>query len=340
VPGRCGRFADCRRDPLPPLADRYGKDVGSLSEVIVNQTSNSSLRKGKKNRRRHRGWVICMYLAPAVFVYCIYIFYPIIETFHLSLYEWDGGFTRRFLGFDNFDKLFSDRIFWKALLNNLKIVFTSVFLQIPLGLIMALLLLSKLRGRRFLQTIYFMPHLMSTVAIGLLWMFIYDPVNGAMNRLLNVFGIPNIAWLSDEKFAMPAVLLVIIWQHAPFYMILFKAAIVGISEDLFEAAAIDGANAFEKFRYITFPLLIPTIVTSSTLAIVGSLKSFDTFYIMTLGGPNNSTELIGTYMYKQAFIHFNMGYGSAVAFMMFLFAFIAAGLLQVIEARRKVKGAA
>ncbi len=122
-------------------------------------------------------------------------------------------------------------------------------------------------------------------------------------------------------------------------MILFKAAIVGISEDLYEAASIDGASAFERFWHITLPLLLPTIVTSSTLAIVGSLKAFDIFYIMTGGGPNGSTELLGTYMYKQAFIHFDMGYGSAVAFMMFLLAFIAAGVIQVMEAGRKKKGA-
>lgn len=280
-----------------------------------------------------------MFLAPALIVYCIYILYPIFGTAQYSFYQWKGGADKTFIGLQNYTVLFSDPVFWKAFLNNVKIIFTSVFLQIPLGLIMALILFAPIRGKRLFQTIYFMPFLMSTVAIGMLWIFMFDPLNGVVNRLISLFGFEYVAWLSEEKTAMSAILLVIVWQYAPFYMILFKAAIVGISEDLYEAASIDGASGFERFWHITLPLLLPTIVTSSTLAIVGSLKAFDIFYIMTGGGPNGSTELLGTYMYKQAFIHFDMGYGSAVAFMMFLLAFIAAGVIQVMEAGRKKKGA-
>lgn len=296
------------------------------------------LSQGRKKQFDKR-LTICLFLAPALMVYCIYILYPIFGTAQYSLYQWKGGADKTFIGLQNYFVLFSDPVFWRALLNNVKVIFTSIFLQIPLGLIMALILFAPIRGKRLFQTIYFMPFLMSTVAIGMLWIFMFDPLNGAVNRLIGLFGFEYMAWLSEEKTAMSAILLVIVWQYAPFYMILFKAAIVGISEDLYEAASIDGASAFERFWHITFPLLLPTIVTSSTLAIVGSLKAFDIFYIMTGGGPNNSTELLGTYMYKQAFIHFDMGYGSAVAFMMFLLAFIAAGIIQVMDASRKKKGA-
>ncbi|NTZ19404.1 sugar ABC transporter permease [Paenibacillus sp. JMULE4] len=312
--------------------------MGNLQKTEYSYPAATSLSPGRKKQFDKR-LTICLFLAPALIVYCIYILYPIFGTAQYSFYQWKGGADKTFIGLQNYTVLFSDPVFWKAFLNNVKIIFTSVFLQIPLGLIMALILFAPIRGKRLFQTIYFMPFLMSTVAIGMLWIFMFDPLNGVVNRLISLFGFEYVAWLSEEKTAMSAILLVIVWQYAPFYMILFKAAIVGISEDLYEAASIDGASGFERFWHITLPLLMPTIVTSSTLAIVGSLKAFDIFYIMTGGGPNGSTELLGTYMYKQAFIHFDMGYGSAVAFMMFLLAFIAAGVIQVMEAGRKKKGA-
>jgi raffinose/stachyose/melibiose transport system permease protein len=311
--------------------------VGTLQKTNTN-LATAPILKGK-SKQSDKMFTICLFLTPALLIYFVYIIYPIVGTFNYSLYNWRGGADKTFIGFDNYSRLFTDSIFWYALFNNIKVILASVFLQIPLGLIMALMLFAPIKGKRFFQTIYFMPFLMSTVAIGLLWVFIFDPLNGAVNRLIGLFGFEYIAWLSDEKTAMIAILIVTVWQYSPFYMILFKAAIVGIPEDLYEAASIDGANAWHRFLHITFPLLLPTIMTSSTLAIVGSLKAFDIFYIMTGGGPNNKTELLGTYMYKQAFIHFNMGYGSAVAFMMFVLAFLAAGIIQGIEANRKRRGA-
>ncbi|MFD0677944.1 MULTISPECIES: carbohydrate ABC transporter permease [unclassified Paenibacillus] len=282
---------------------------------------------------------VALFIAPALLVYLLYMVYPIIGTLQYSFYDWKGGPDKTFVGLNNYAKLFADSVFWSSLGNNLKVVLASVFLQIPLGLLMALLLFAPIKGMRFFQTVYFMPFLMSTVAIGLLWVFMFDPLNGSINRLIGLFGIENVAWLSEAKTAMASILLVVVWQYAPFYMILFKAAIVGISEELYEAASIDGAGPWTRFSRITFPMLVPTIVTSSILAIVGSLKAFDIFYIMTGGGPNNSTELLGIYMYKQAFVHFNMGFASAVAFMMFLLAFLVAGIIQYMEYNRKKKGA-
>jgi raffinose/stachyose/melibiose transport system permease protein len=305
----------------------------------VNVSESIMIPRPRNAKQFDKRLTVCLFRAPAILIYLIYICYPIFGTFRYSLFEWRGGSEKTFIGFGNYATLFGDPVFWTAIGNNVKVILSSVFLQIPLGLVMALLLFAPIRGKRFLQTVYFMPFLMSTVAIGLLWVFMFDPLNGTINQLVSLFGFDYIAWLSDEKTAMKAILLVIVWQYAPFYMVLFKAAIVGIPEDLYEAASIDGANAGHRFFYITFPLLIPTIITSSTLAVVGSLKAFDIFYIMTGGGPNHQTELLGTYMYKQAFINFNMGYGSAIAFMMFMLAFAAAGVIQAVEANRKKRGA-
>lgn len=304
----------------------------------VEIVQNKEITKAKKAARNKNIFTICLFIAPALFVYLMYVVYPIFATFNYSLYNWDGTTVGTFVGLGNYIALFNDAIFWMALKNNVWVVATSVFVQIPLGLIMALMLFAPIKGLRFFNTVYFLPFLMSTVAVGMLWVLMFDPINGIINVLVNSLGFENVAWLSDEKIAMFAVLLVVVWQFAPFYMILFKSALVGISEELYEAAEIDGANPWQKFRSITIPLLMPTIVSSSILAIVGSLKAFDIFYIMTGGGPNGATELMGTYMFKQAFVNFNMGYASAIAFLMFFIALIVTIIIQVIEGRRKRLG--
>ncbi|QHT48737.1 sugar ABC transporter permease [Bacillus sp. SB49] len=282
---------------------------------------------------------ILLFIAPAFIVYAVYVLYPIFSTFQYSLYEWDGMSEMVFVGLQNYVQLFQDPVFWTSLTNNTWVVLVSVFVQIPLGLLMALMLFAPVKGIRFMSSVYFFPFLMSTVAIGLLWVLMFDPINGIVNNIVSLFGVENVAWLSQADTAMFAVLLVVVWQFAPFYMILFKAAIVGIPEDLYEAAKMDGANALHKFIHITLPMLMPTIVSSSILAIVGSLKAFDIFYIMTGGGPNHGTELMGTYMFKQAFVNFNMGYASAIAFLMFFIALIVTIIIQMLDFYRKKKGA-
>lgn len=303
-----------------------------LSRGVV--VSRSSSRKRLKSF-----FTIGLFISPALIVYSVYVLYPIINTLIYSFYEWDGMGVGVFVGFENYINLFKDAVFLTALKNNTWVVLTSVFAQIPLGLIMALMLFAPIRGIKLFSSIYFFPFLMSTVAVGLLWVLMFDPINGLINQLISLFGFENVAWLSQTNTALFAVLLVIVWQFAPFYMILFKAAIVGIPEDLYEAAEIDGASPLTKFFHITLPLLMPTIVSSSILAVVGSLKSFDIFYIMTGGGPNHGTELLGTYMFKQAFINFNMGYASAIAFIMFFLSLMVTIIIQVMDYYRKKKGA-
>ncbi|MDV2884621.1 sugar ABC transporter permease [Alkalihalophilus pseudofirmus] len=292
----------------------------------------------KKNKRK-KGKTILLFVLPALLVYSIFILYPIIATFNYSMYNWNGVQAQKtFIGLENYFTLFSDSTFWQALQNNMLLVLVSVFVQIPLGLIMALVLFSPIMGKKFLNVIFFLPYLMSTVAIGLLWIFMYDPINGPVNQIVQLFGFNAIPWLADKNTAMIAILIVVIWQFSPFYMILFKAAMVGIPDELYEAASIDGANELQKFFYVTLPALIPSFVTSSILAIVGSLKAFDIFYIMTGGGPGGATEILGTYMYKQGFINFSMGYASTIAAVMFLIAFVCVIIIQVIEYQRKKRG--
>ncbi|MBS4210026.1 sugar ABC transporter permease [Bacillus sp. FJAT-50079] len=281
--------------------------------------------KASVKRKWEDGTIITFFLAPALIVYLVYVVYSIFMTFFYSMFKWSGiEAASDFIGLANYVQLMNDGVFWKSLTNNLILVATSVLTQIPLGLIMALLLFAPIRGIRLFRTVYFMPFLMSTVAIGLLFIFILDPNFGLVNHFLSLLGLDSWqrGWLGESDTALWSVVAVISWQFAPFYMILFRASIVGIPDELYEAAKIDGANKWQNFIHVTLPLLMPTIVTSSILAIIGSLKYFDLIYVMTNGGPNNSTELMATYMYKQAFTNFNMGYGSAVSFGMFIIALI------------------
>ncbi|MEW9032494.1 MAG: sugar ABC transporter permease, partial [Planifilum fimeticola] len=234
-----------------------------------------------------------------------------------------------FAGLANYIAILSDDVFWLSLKNNLLLVVASLLTQLPLGLLLALLLFSPIRGLRLFRTVYFLPLLMSSVAVGILWIYIYDPNQGILNRTLDLVGLSFLknSWLGSEETAFWSVVATVCWQFTPFYMILFRAALVGIPEEIYESASIDGAGAWKKFRHITLPLLLPTIITSSILSIIGSLKYFDLIFVMTGGGPNNSTELMATYMYKQAFSYFNMGYASTISFAMFLIAFIVTVLV-------------
>ncbi|MFC7062409.1 carbohydrate ABC transporter permease [Halobacillus seohaensis] len=296
------------------------------------------LAKPKKSKKKEDRWVIIGFLAPALLIYGLYVIYSIAMTFYYSLFEWSGiDNNMLFTGLQNYITLMSDGVFWTSLQNNFLLVGASLLTQLPLGLIMALLLFSPVKGMKFFRSIYFMPFLMSTVAIGILFIYIYDGNFGIINQVLGQIGLESWqkGWLGNEETAIWAVIATVCWQFAPFYMILFRAAIVGIPEELYEAAEIDGANPRKKFLKITLPLLVPTIITSSILSIIGALKYFDLIYVMTDGGPNNSTELMATYMYEQTFTNFNMGYGSSISFTMFIIALIVTIFIIIFDQKRK-----
>ncbi|CAM3911528.1 carbohydrate ABC transporter permease [Alkalicoccus chagannorensis] len=314
---------------------QYGND--STADTTYQEKPEVKSRE-KKRRDRKTGWVIFGFLAPAMAFYFLYVVFAIFMTVYYSVFEWSGiDDDMNFIGFQNYLTMFADGAFWQSVGNNFLLVFSSLFTQLPLGLIMALMLFSPIKGIRFFRSIYFMPFLMSTVAIGILFTYIYDPTYGLVNEFLRAVGLGNFTrgWLGNEATAIWAIIVVVIWQFAPFYMILFRAAIVGIPEDLYEAADIDGATPWQRFTNVTLPLLMPTIITSSILSVIGALKYFDLIYVMTGGGPNNSTHLMATYMYDHAFSHFNMGYGSGISFSMFIIALIATIFILWFDRRRK-----
>ena len=275
-------------------------------------------------------WIAYGFLLPALAVYATFVLGPILLSMYYSLFDWSGVSPRStYVGMRNFARLVHDRVFWLAVGNNLKLVVLSILTQMPPALGLALLITKGLRGMRLFRTAFFVPHMVPTVAIGILWIYIYDRTMGLLNNLLGELGLWRWqrGWLGEESTALYAVVGTMAWQFIPFYMILFQAALVGIPQELHEAAAIDGATGTKAFRYVTLPLLQGTIRTAVVLSLVGSLKYFDLIYIMTMGGPNHASELMATYMFKTAFNQFRMGYGSAVAVLSFLIAFVVSSVL-------------
>lgn len=266
---------------------------------------------------------IALFLIPTFVFYLVLVVVPIFQSFRFSLYRWDGlGPLVRFVGLGNFKEVFTDEVFWRSFKNNLTVVFVSLLGQMPPAIFLAIILTGKIKGKSLLRTVYFAPQIISTVAAGYLFYYIYEPTFGLLNELLRSVGMENATrgWLGDPSIALYAVLIVICWKYIGFYMVLFMASIEGIPRELYEAARIDGCTSWQTIRKITLPLLSPTIKSACVLSIVGSIKYFDLIWVMTSGGPANSTELIATYMYKKTFLSWEMGYGSALAFVLFLLA--------------------
>lgn len=280
---------------------------------------------------------ILLFLAPALILIGIYIIWPIIMSFELSMFEWDGISPQKlYVGLKNWKDLIQDSIFWHAFGNNIKFIFLSIIIEMPIAILLAVLL--DRGGKKFdvFKSLFYLPMLMSSVAIGVLFKYIYDPSFGLLSGILSFLHLDflNQDWLGDPKIAFYSVVAVICWQYIPFYMIFFIAALSNIPHELYEAARIDGATQGQYFWKIELPLLTPSIKTACILSLIGSLKYFDLIYVMTEGGPSNATELMATYMYKNAFASFKMGYGSTVASAMFII-ITTAGILAYFATKKK-----
>lgn len=261
---------------------------------------------------------IVVFLAPALIIYLVFAIYPIIMSVYYSLLDWNGIGDGVFVGLKNYIDLFVNNSdgFLAAVKNSFILAFLSVFVQLPLSLILALLITHpKVKGERIYRTIYFMPAIISTVIIAELWKKIYHPEYGLLNSLLKAMGLGQYAneWLGSTGTALMAVFIPIVWQYIGNHMLMMYSAAKGIPEDMLEAARIDGASHFKTCIHVIIPQIKDMIMVCVIFAIVGSLKVFDLVYIMTNGGPVHSTEVPGTLMYQMIFMNNKYGYGSAMA---------------------------
>lgn len=290
-----------------------------------------------QKRQRDTNLVAAIFLAPVIIILIVFIFYPIVETFRVSAFEWNGiSSNLKFIGLGNWEKLFKDGKFWTAFLNNIKVMVLSILIQIPLGIAMATFVEFAGKKATVFKIIWFIPMLMSSVAIGFLFTYALATNGGIISSISQFMGGNNIDLLGNPDTALYTVIGVVAWQFTPFYMVYCVAGYTNVSEDVYEASIIDGANKRQYFIHIALPLLKPTLKSAAVLSMVGSLKYFDLVYVMTGGGPGDSTELMATYMYKLSFSQFNMGYGSAVAGGMFvLISVISLVTMRILNGKRE-----
>ncbi|WP_130860255.1 carbohydrate ABC transporter permease [Gracilibacillus phocaeensis] len=260
---------------------------------------------------------VFLFLFPAVLVYVLTVFLPLIWSLGYSFFSWNGLTGMKFIGIENYVTLFlGDPVFWKTLWNTGKFTFLNTFIQIFLGLALALLLTYIRSTREIFQTIYFTPVIISTVAIAEIFSNIYsiNPL-GILNYTLGLLNEnwQQIEWLTDPNLSLLSGTIAEGYRYAGVYMVIFYAALIAIPEEIIEAAKIDGASGMKMLRFIKMPLIKPIFITCVVLVLNGSLKAFDVPYLLTQGGPGTSSELTITYMYKQAFTSLSYGYGSAIA---------------------------
>lgn len=263
------------------------------------------------------------FLAPALSAIFIFFFIPVISAFIISFTDFDiyalGDFsTVRFIGFNNYIKLFDDPLFYTALKNTFYFVIMAGPLSIAVSLGAALLLNSKLvKYKSIFRLSYFIPVVTTLVAVAIVWRFTYHPKFGIINYILSLIGIAPIDWLGEPSTAMPAIVLMSVWKNFGYNMIIFIAGLQNIPEDLYEAASIEGASGWQKFKSITLPMLAPTTIFISIITMIGYFQLFAEPYIMTQGGPLNSTLSIVQFMYQEGFRWWNMGYSASIAFVLF-----------------------
>jgi raffinose/stachyose/melibiose transport system permease protein len=290
----------------------------------------------QKSRQKSVRIASAVFLSPVLLVMLVFIIYPIFATFQTSLYNWNGiAANKTFIGLQNWKDLLKDMSFWYAFKNNVILMVCSILIQIPIAIALATFLDAGGRKVNVYKVIWFLPLLMSSVAIGFLFSYALATNDGIISSISVMLGGKNVDLLGRAPQALYAVIGVIAWQYTPFYMVYFLAGYSNISTDIYEATIIDGATRGQYFRHVALPMLSPVIRTACILSLIGSLKYFDLIYVMTGGGPGTATELMATYMYKLSFQHFQMGYGSTAAAGMFI---LVTSIALIIQSLIKERG--
>ena len=263
-----------------------------------------------------------LFILPSLAGFIIFLVAPMIASLGISLYDWELLVPPRFIGLENFADLLGDNQFRHVLFNTVYYTLGLVPLNIVISLGLALALNSRLRFVNLYRLAFFLPVVTVTVAVSLIWKWMYDPFAGLIDQLLRLVGVPGPNWLSDPHWAMPALILMSVWKGFGYNMVLFLAGLQGIPSTIYEAALIDGATSWQRFWRITLPLLSPTMFFAVVMTVISSFQVFDQAYVMTGGGPAFATNTIVLYIWQSGFQFFKMGYASAIAWVLFLLIFV------------------
>lgn len=307
----------------------------------LNQKSEIKKISARNRAKARKNMISALFfLSPTLIIFLTFIIFPVFFSFYLSFHQWNMFSTEQsYVGLDNYIRMFKDAEFWEVLKNTLIYTIGTVPLNMILSLFVAYILNRKLIGKKFLRTAFFAPVIISPVAAAVIWRWMYDPNFGLINYVLSFVGIKGPNWLNEQNSAMFALICMAVWKTFGINMVLFSAGLQGIPESYYEAAEIDGAGKWSKFWRITLPLLSPTTFFIMVMSIIGSFQVFDIVYVLTSGGPLGSTKVLVFYLYEHAFKFFEMGYASAVAYVLFIILIILT-LLQVKYMKSRVYDAA
>ncbi|MEN5297074.1 sugar ABC transporter permease [Brucella sp. TWI559] len=285
-----------------------------------------------KSRLRPSYWP---FVLPALITVGAVIVFPWVFTLWMSANQWQLGGEQSFVGFDNYLRLAADMRFWESMWHTVVYTVLSVVAPMILGTIAALVFDSKLPMRGLLRGIFVMPMMATPVAVALVWTMMYHPQLGVLNYLLSLVGIPPQEWIFNQSTVIPSLVLVETWQWTPLVMLIVLGGLASMPRDPFESAEIDGANGWQKFRYITLPMILPFIMVAVIIRSIDALKSFDIIYAMTQGGPGTASETINIYLYNVAFSYYDIGYGSAIAVVFFIVIIAMSMILLALRQRTK-----
>jgi ABC-type sugar transport system permease subunit len=276
-----------------------------------------------------------LFLGIPLLLYLFWVIGPALYTMYLSLTDWDGISKPGFIGFENFRLLIDDPVFFTSLLNNLKWLIIFILLPVSLGLALALILNKDIRGEKFFKASIYSPMILSPAVIGLLWSWMYDPSGGLINTTLTAIGLKALTggWLSNPTVVLYCIIAAAAWRHTGYVMILYLTGLKGIPLEVLEAARVDGAKGWKLFFHILFPMLRPSTIIVVVVTIIDSLRAFDMVNVMTQGGPFNSSNVLANFMYIEAFHNYRMGYGAAIAVVLFciMFGFIVMYLREIMK---------
>lgn len=272
-------------------------------------------------------WAPYLFLTPAVVVMLVFVYIPVFESFRYSLYRWNSFSPDwEWVGLQNYAQLLPDPLFWASIRNNLWYAVISVGFQVVLALILAAILEAGIVSRKlstFFRTTLFLPAVLAITVVGVTWQMLYQPQTGLINQVLTSVGLGSLAraWLGEEHTALFSVIGVSQWQWVGYTVVLFVVAIRNLPRELYEAARIDGASVWQQFLHITVPGVRETTLVLLTITVVGAFKVFDIVWVMTAGGPNHASEVLGSFLYRTAFRDDQMGYASTISSMLFLITF-------------------
>jgi len=281
-------------------------------------SNNRKQRRISPRVRRDRNSFL-LFVAPNFILLSVFVFWPIIYSFCLSFFKWNMIAPKKtYLGFANYASLFNDPVFWQVARNTLILAAATVIIKLSISLGLALALNTRIKGQALYRAIIFSPTFTTSVAVAMVWSWIFHPTFGLLRVFIRPLGLRAPDWINEVNFSLPAVIIVLIWSGIGYDMVLFLAGLKNIPRELYDASMVDGASAWQNFLYITFPMLSPTTFFLTVTSIIGALKAFDIIAVMTDGGPMNSSNVFVLYLYQNAFQWFKTGFASALALVLFI----------------------